>query len=65
MKLPDQIVKLLDRGQCVVLFRNEMNTYAAAVITEDAQEVVAADVAQMDDFAVEHTDDFTREAFGY
>lgn len=54
----DQVKKLLDRGCMVVVFKNELGTYTAAVVDGVAENEIRDQVEQVDDFALTLTDDF-------
>lgn len=58
MEPSDEIMKLLDRGDMVVLYKNLFGRYTAAVVTTLAP-AIQDEVSGMDDMAETHTDDFT------
>lgn len=58
MELSDQIVKLLDRDETIVLFKNQLGTYTAAVIRESLADI-SEEISEMPDLVLTHTDDFT------
>lgn len=54
----DEIQKLLDRGEVIVLFRNGLGSYTAAAI-QKTKTAVHREIDRMHALALTHTDDFT------